>query len=245
VIALLVAILGPILKVTPAPPPVPEGATGVKVFRSSERYLSYRYLLTALTFLPMLLPVLAIAVALQVAAAHDQAPQWLAIGIPALYLSALAFSAALALVSIRLDYDFHSYVATDRSLRIRQGIWEQVEATLTYANVQNVRVTQGPVERFFGIASVVVDTAGSAGKRASEKEPRGLIRGIEDAAELRDRIMERMRASKSAGLGDPEDHEHAHAEPGPLDLELLRSIRDEARGLAAEARGRRGTEGAT
>jgi membrane protein YdbS with pleckstrin-like domain len=236
VIDVLVAVLGPILKVTPAPPPVPEGATGVKVFRSSERYLSYRYLLTVLTFLPMLLPVLAAAVALQVAAAHDRVPQWIALGIPLLYLSFLAFSAALSLVSIRLDYDFHSYVATDRSLRIRQGIWEQVEATLTYANVQNVRVTQGPLERFFGIASVVVDTAGGAGKQASAQEPRGLIRGIEDAAALRDRIMERMRASRSSGLGDPDDHDHEHApaEAGHLDVELLRSIRDEARGLAAE-----------
>jgi len=180
--------------------------------------------------------VLAAAIALQVAASQGKVPQWVALGVPLVYFSVLAFFAALSLVSIRLDYDFHSYVATDRSLRIRQGIWEQVEATLTYANVQNVRVTQGPLERYFGIASVVVDTAGSAGKQGGKEEPRGLIRGIEDAAALRDRIMERMRASKSSGLGDPDDHDHdrASAEAGHLDVELLRSIRDEARGLAAD-----------
>jgi membrane protein YdbS with pleckstrin-like domain len=237
VIDLLVAILGPLLKISAAPPPVPEGATGVRVFRSSPRFLSYRFLLAWISFLPALIPVILVAVALQVAASRGEAPQWLAIGLPALYAAIVLFFFALALVSIRLDYELHCYVATDRSLRIRQGIWEQIEATLTYANVQNVRVIQGPLERFFGIASVVVETAGGASKQGQEKAARGLIRGVEDAGELRDRIMESMKASKSSGLGDPDDAEHAHGDEH-LPIDLLREVRDEARALAEAARSR-------
>lgn len=238
-IDLLVAILGPLLKVSPAPPPVPEGATGVRVFRSSARFLSYRFLLAWITLVPIATPVILVAVVLQIAASRGEAPQWLAIGLPAFYASLVLFFFALALVSIRLDYEFHCYVATDRSLRIRQGIWEQVEATLTYANVQNVRVIQGPLERFFGIASVVVDTAGGGSKQGQERASRGIIRGVEDAAELRDRIMDRMKASKTSGLGDPDDPEHGHA-PGDdsLPIDLLRAVRDEARLLADAARAR-------
>jgi membrane protein YdbS with pleckstrin-like domain len=238
VIELLVALLGPILKVTPAPPPVPEGATGVAVFRSSERYLSYRFLLAWLSMLPVYLPVIAVAAGLGAAVHKGELPLWVAIVFPGLYFVVVTFFVALSLVSIRLDYEFHCYVVTDRALRIRQGIWDQVEATLTFANVQNVRVVQGPLERYFGIASVVVDTAGGAAKTGEQKTPRGLIRGIENAGELRDRIMDRMKASRSAGLGDPDDPEHGHGDPARLPLDLLREIRDEARGLAADvARG--------
>jgi len=236
VIELLVAVLGPLLKVSPAPPPVPQGATGVRVFRASDRYLSYRYLLTLLSFLPVFLPVLIAFGALYVAERRGEVPAWVALGLPAAYGAAALFFLALAIVGARLDYEFHCYVATDRSLRIRQGVWEQIEATLTYANVQNVRVIQGPLERFFGIASVVVETAGGAKKREGQEMPRGLIRGIEDAAALRDRIMEKMRASRSAGLGDPDDPERAPHAEGALPAGLLREIRDEARGLAEDLR---------
>jgi len=234
VIELLVGLLGPLLKVSAAAPPVPHGATGVRVFLASPRYLSYRYLLTVLSFAPLSLPLLFMIVAFAAITTREPIPTWVAVGLPALYGAGVLFFLALAVVSVRLDYQFHCYVATDRSLRIRQGIWEQVEATLTYANVQNVRVIQGPLERFFGIASVVVETAGGAKQQAGQQEPRGTLRGIENAEALRDRIMERMKASKSAGLGDPDDHEHGH---GPaLPVEVLREIRDEARALAAEVR---------
>jgi membrane protein YdbS with pleckstrin-like domain len=238
VIDLLVAIIGPLLKVSPAPPPVPEGATGVTVFRASSRYLSYRYALTALSFLPIVVPVLLAVLVVFVLASKGKVPLWV-LAFPGTYLLVLMGSAALALVSTRLDYEFHCYVNTDQSLRIRQGIWEQVEATLTYANVQNVRVIQGPLERFFGIASVAVDTAGGAKREGSAASTRGLIRGVEDAGALRDQIMARMRASKSSGLGDPDDHEGGHARGQELDVELLRAIRDEARGLAEDAAKRR------
>ena len=228
-----VALFGPLLKITGAPPPVPRGSTGVRVFLASPRYLSYRYLLTVLAFLPAWSPLPLMLAAFAVASRKHDVPVWLGVGIPAAYALVVLCFLVLALVSARLDYDFHCYVGTDRSLRIRRGIWEQVEATLTYANVQNVRVIQGPLERFFGIASVVVETAGGTARQAGQQEPRGMIRGIENANDLRDRIMDRMRASKSAGLGDPDDHEHGHAE-AHLPIELLREIRDEARGLAAD-----------
>lgn len=238
-IDLLVRLIGPLLKISPAPPPVPEGATGVTVFRASARFLSYRFLLAWLSMLPAYLPVLAVAAALGAAARAGKLPLWTAIVFPGVYFLAVSFFAAVSLVSIRLDYEFHCYVVTDRALRIRQGIWEQLEATLTFANVQNVRVVQGPLERWFGIASVVVDTAGGAARPGEHKTPRGLIRGIENAGALRDRIMERMKASKSAGLGDPDDPEHEHADPGAMPLALLREVRDEARGLAADLAGGR------
>ena len=38
-----------------------------------------------------------------------------------------------------------------------------LETTITFENIQNVTVQQGPLQRLFGIADVRVDTAGGGG----------------------------------------------------------------------------------
>ena len=53
--------------------------------------------------------------------------------------------------------------------------------------------------------------------------------------------MAKMRQTKSAGLGDPDDATHRDAPPAQqhaeVPLALLREIRDEAQGLAAQLKG--------
>ena len=240
-IGLLVAIIGPLLKVQPAPPHVPHGAQQVEVFRASPRYLAYRYLNVALGYLPVSFLWGVVTFALFAERARSLRGPALAVGFSGVGLLALLVSAAFAFASVRLEYEFHCYVITDRSLRIRQGIWEQIEATLTYANVQNVRVIQGPLERLFHFSSVVVDTAGGSAKPESQdpglRSHRGVIRGIENANALRDRIMLKLKESRSSGLGDPDEHHDPAPEIAALDPAVLREIRDEARALAAELRG--------
>ena len=75
----------------------------------------------------------------------------------------------IAYVAIHLRYDTTWYVLTDRSLRIRRGIWIIHETTISFENVQNVEVRQGPLQRYFGIADVIVQTAGG-GARHSKGE---------------------------------------------------------------------------
>jgi membrane protein YdbS with pleckstrin-like domain len=136
-------------------------------------------------------------------------------------------------VALHLRYETTWYVITDRSLRIRRGIWVIHETTITFENVQNVRVTQGPMQRLFGISTLVVDTAGGGGERGkgeTAKGHQGVIEGITDAERLRDLILQRLRASRTTGLGD---HEPAHG-PGwtKAHVEVLREIRDQLRLIA-------------
>lgn len=245
-IDLLVRVIGPILRVKPAPPTVPLGAHDVEVFRASPRYLAYRYLRAAAWHLPWAATWAAGSLVLAVAAgaAETRLPALLAWVLSGLFGLGILLSGAVALVAARLEYEFCCYVVTDRSVRIRRGMWEQVEATLTYENVQNVRVVQGPMERLFGLSSVAIDTAG--GGRAKADDPtlashRGVIRGVENAEALRSRILARLRHSRSAGLGDPDDSRpgaESEVDLASFSLALLREIRDEARGLATDLRGR-------
>ena len=69
----------------------------------------------------------------------------------------------VAYIAIHLRYDTTWYVLSDRSMRIRRGIWTIHETSITYENIQNVSVKQGPVQRYFGIADVMVETAGGGG----------------------------------------------------------------------------------
>ena len=80
-----------------------------------------------------------------------------------LALAVIIVPAILGYVAIHLRYDTTWYVVSDRSLRIRRGIWVIHETTITFENIQNVTVNQGPLQRWFGIADVLVQTAGGGG----------------------------------------------------------------------------------
>ena len=81
---------------------------------------------------------------------------------------------------------------SDRSLRIRRGIWVIHETTLTFENVQNVSVRQGPLQRYFGIANLLLETAGGGQSQAGPQGMQttaahhGLIEGVADAQPIGD-----------------------------------------------------------
>src|SRR5262249_53997698 len=140
----------------------------------------------------------------------------------------------------RLEYDMRYYLVTDRSLRIRQGVWTLTEVTLTYANVQHLEIRQGPIQQMLGIADLIVKTAGGAviaapqqpGQFGQRTGHRGVFRGIDNAEEIRAQISDLLRRYRDAGLGDPEDRRRAVRSPAqwsPLAMQRLREIRDELR----------------
>jgi membrane protein YdbS with pleckstrin-like domain len=146
---------------------------------------------------------------------------------------------AWAYIAIHLRYDSTWYVMSDRSLRIRRGIWTINEMTITFENVQNVRVEQGPVQRYYGIADVLIDTAGAAAAGAGKHQAtatgnQAVIEGIDNATEIRDQILQRLRKSKTAGLGDEDDrHVSGGKQWSPAHLAVLRQIRDSVIALRA------------
>ncbi|MDG2221579.1 MAG: PH domain-containing protein [Rubripirellula sp.] len=115
--------------------------------------------------------------------------------------------ALVGYLAIYLRYDTTWYVFSDRSMRLRRGVWLIRESTITYENIQNVKVSQGPLQRFFGIANVVVETAGGGGatQEGAQGMHAGLIEGVSDAAEIRDSIMAKTRVAHTSGLGDEHD----------------------------------------
>ena len=172
---------------------------------------------------------------------------WLVLGVASPLAGVLITPLALFLIiapdvvaylAIHLRFDTTWYVLSDRSLRIRRGIWIIHETTITFENVQNVTISQGPLQRWFGIADVVVETAGGSGGRGEQHAGlaaghQGMVEGLDNAPQIRDLILSRLRRSRSAGLGD----DHAPTTPSaglfwsPAHLACLREIRDAVRGI--------------
>jgi membrane protein YdbS with pleckstrin-like domain len=147
----------------------------------------------------------------------------------------------IAYVAIHLRYDTMWYVVTDRSMRVRRGLWSIHEVTITFENVQTVKVSQGPLQRWFGIGNVEVRTAGGGmvqtgqGGQIEGSGHHGVIEGVTNAGEIRDLILAQLKLAKTTGLGD-EIHAHVAAKPLVASipsniraehLALLREIRDE------------------
>lgn len=108
----------------------------------------------------------------------------------------------------RLNYEQRWYIVTDRSLRIRAGIWSVEELTMTFANIQDLRITSGPLQKFLGIADLEVSSAGggsSSGPKGERMSNSHVARfaGVDNAEQIRDLIQARLRHYRDAGLGDP------------------------------------------
>lgn len=254
------AVIVPLLRVPREPPTIPVTSSRggeVRSFQPAPGWLKYMkfwfWIVLAITDIGLAIGYVAAAAALII-----EGLWWVAALLlpPALVL--IIAPDIIAFIAIHLKYDATWYVMTDRSIRIRRGIISIRETTVTFENVQNVKVQQGPVQRHFGIADVIIETAGAS---AVQKGGVGVgnqarIEGVADAPALRDLILSRLKQSKSAGLGDEaQDARAAAGRPAsgevkrraefaprpawrPEHLEALRAIRDEARAVAAALSGR-------
>lgn len=227
-----------LLRVPDGPPALPtRPGESVERFRPSPNYLRYLKCWFWLGLLPMDIVIGAGWLALFLT--H---PGWAAaLAVPALTLAVLPD--VLVYIGLHLRYDTTWYAMTPRSLRIRRGILVLEEMTITFENVQEVTVRQGPVQRWFGIADVVVRTAGAAPRPGPHGEHgrslnEGVFVGVADAARLRDTVMARARASRGAGLGDETVAGPAPAGNSawtPDHLRALRDIRDALRAAVGSA----------
>ena len=208
----------------PSTPTSPPGSPP-RVFRAAPNFFKLKLLQFGLT---QLLAVFGLFWAIWFAnwVAQSGAPQgvvWLLRVIEIFGIVAVALRFVLGWMLVYLDYELRWYMLSDHAIRIREGILTMCEKTMALANIQNISIKQGPLQRLLGIADVEVKTAGGGGeagdshKGGSVGEPMhvGYFRGVANAEEIRDLVREGVRRQKDAGLGDPDE---VHAPHGQDDV---------------------------
>src|SRR5688572_22059875 len=158
-------------------------------------------------------------------------------------LSALIFPPAFPFIALPLYFRYHTmrYKFTDDGISMSWGILFRKEIIVNYARIQDIHLKSNIVERWLGLARILVQTA--SGSHSAEVT----IEGIKEFGPFRDFLYARMR-------GVRDSHPHP-ASPGQISMpistppvdELTAALRDTVRELRAlrEALEKRGRSQAT
>jgi membrane protein YdbS with pleckstrin-like domain len=219
----------------PSAPEIPDGsAASVRVFRAGDKYYAWLVFTWAVTNVMVFLGLTSASLAaVQIV---RQAPRWAQVASGVMLVaawSAFVLTVVVTFLARQLNFRLRWYIVTDRSLRLRSGVFAVEELTMTYRNIQEIRVTAGPLQHALGLATVEVHAAGGGGGGGPKHRGAGHVgrlEGLSNANDIRDLMVERLRQYRDAGLGDA-----PHAEPARDSSELAAAKRmlEEARALRA------------
>ncbi len=231
-------VLTPYFKLPKEPPNLPRAAgETVEYLHPSEEYLRYRkfqfWIMLFVMDIFFTIVWLIIFVSFPI----------VGILITPLALAIIILPDIVAYIGIHLNYDTTWYVLSDRTMRLRRGVWTMHETTITFENIQNIHVQQGPLQRWFGFSNLMVQTAGGGGDAAHgggmSGAHVGVLEGLHNAQEIRERILARCGRNAGSGLGDElTDTERTSIDDRVTTVALasqtaiLREIRDITRGMA-------------
>lgn len=235
-----------ILKVPPEPTDPMGESESVKVFRASYNYYRYRFYLWLIKIISGFIGTVVFAgfaVSMIIGGLAGFSLPLALILAAAVLILIFGFALVQVFISytiLRLDYEMRWYKVSDRSLRIREGVTGVKELTMTFANIQNISISQGPLQRIFKIADLKVETAGGGGTSVNQENPHAsanmhiaYFRGVDNAEEIYQLMRKRLKAIQNSGLGDNEEPDETEirpiAPPDEKQLGLIEQIRDEAR----------------
>lgn len=141
-------------------------------------------------------------------------------------LCSLVFPPAFIFLILPLYFRYHTmrYKFTDEGISMRWGILFRKEVIVNYARIQDIHIRSNVVERWLGLARILIQTA--SGSSSAEMT----IEGIREFEALRDYLYLKMRGVKDA------PHPTPHAAGHPFDPAATGELAAALREAAAELR---------
>lgn len=93
--------------------------------------------------------------------AQDDWPRWLPVLLLLLWPVAVLILALTAWRWPAVAYAHISYRVDDQGIEIRRGVYWRVVVNVPRSRVQHIDVSQGPIERRYGLGTLVIYTAGT------------------------------------------------------------------------------------
>jgi uncharacterized membrane protein YdbT with pleckstrin-like domain len=122
---------------------------------------------------------------------------WIGLDLPASAIGfVLVVGIALTVLAGWLQRFFTQYMITTKRLHIRRGVLSKTESSTNVDRIQNITVTQSPVDRIMHVGRIDFDTAGD------EASDRFAFHGVNDPQDLRERIMQARDEEKRVGARD-------------------------------------------
>jgi membrane protein YdbS with pleckstrin-like domain len=91
----------------------------------------------------------------------DDMPGWLRVVLPLAWLGLVLLLAWHGYRWPALEYQHTRYRVDDQRFEIRRGVYFRVVISVPRSRVQHTDVSQGPVQRRYGLGTLVVHTAGT------------------------------------------------------------------------------------
>jgi membrane protein YdbS with pleckstrin-like domain len=85
----------------------------------------------------------------------------------------------------KLEYNIEGDAVTGK-----KGVFWRKISTIPYYKITNIDITQGPLQRLFGISNIHCQTAGASGSQGARAEL--VLMGIRDSEQLKDTIQSRI-----------------------------------------------------
>ena len=141
-------------------------------------------------------------------------------------LSCLVFPPLFPVLIVPMYFRYHTmrYKFTDEGISMRWGILFRREIIINYARIQDIHLRSNVVERWLGLARILVQTA--SGNASAEMT----IEGVKEFEALRDFLYSRMRGVKDPARATPAVTQPATGAP---DADLAAALREVAQELRA------------
>lgn len=128
----------------------------------------------------------------------------------ALTMSGFLVQLPLSFLSLWAERRTTWYVISDQGVQLQHGLWTTHETSLRFANIQQVTLRQGPLQRLLGLADVVVSTAGGArpadeDDEDTKRQDQGRLRDLDyaEARRLGDTLRDQLHAPRAPALPAP------------------------------------------
>ncbi|MGM0366087.1 MAG: PH domain-containing protein [Actinomycetota bacterium] len=127
------------------------------------------------------------------------------LALPAGLIAAAAAAAAILVVTAGLlfwipaAYRQAEYSIREEGVNMRWGVIWKKQVTVPYPKITNVDITRGPLERFWGIATVHLQTAGAGGQQGQKAELK--LPGIENPDYIKDKVLSKIKVKGDSYAG--------------------------------------------